>query len=579
MTIRITDYAVHRINEALGENPPEQGGVLFGPPESTTVTSFVHDVGAQTTGSVYHNSPWIIAEIERIESVTPATFKGVVHSHPHYVPQPSSQDLREYTETLRSNPQMTAYVAPIVTHDVATPPARHEFLLGQARFSFFRAERSFTHEATLVADKPQVIPVAESLEAAGASFTAEPVLVPSGDQIYLGGQYDFPGIGSVTVMLPLDYPASPPLIYDEDDRPLSLSWDLQAPGAERLRLALRNHLTERSGPKKERPGGTTMRAAGDLFARSRGILSTDLRNRQVLVVGCGSVGSYVAELLVRAGVESLTLIDPDIVEPGNLGRSLYSVSDIGLSKVAALHRRISAINASARVDVHRAALSDLDPDLLVSAIRRSDLVVGATDDNVAQLRTSQLAYWSGTPSIYPGLYRGAHGGEVILSIPGGPCWDCSTAGVRESNGEARTTDYGTGRLVAEPGLLADIHHLSSAACKLALGLLEHDPSMSVSQLMQAAIDQRLTYLLMGMAPNYWLFPEALSSAWGQLAFQSIWMQAESRPECSTCGDLDDRLDPMSVSRTPSTVDRGPLLQALLAERQKGPTVLDEIGPV
>jgi len=60
------------------------------------------------------------------------------------------------------------------------------------------------------------------------------------------------------------------------------------------------------------------------FVHSRNLTHPDLRNKQIILVGCGAIGSHVAQTLVRlgagAGSGRLTLIDPDILLPENLGR-------------------------------------------------------------------------------------------------------------------------------------------------------------------------------------------------------------------------------------------------------------------
>lgn len=146
-------------------------------------------------------------------------------------------------------------------------------------------------------------------------------------------------------------------------------------------------------------------------------------------------------------------------------------------------RRLREVDPAVSVGVHRRKVGASADDGLPALLSAADLVVAATDDNTAQLRISSVAYWCAVPAVFVGLYRGAAGGEVILSVPGGPCWRCSTAGMRGSLGEVDTpTNYGTGRLDAEPGLLADIQHVSSAALKLALGLLDDDESSAVSRL-------------------------------------------------------------------------------------------------
>lgn len=64
--------------------------------------------------------------------------------------------------------------------------------------------------------------------------------------------------------------------------------------------------------------------------------AAQLADRNVAVVGVGAVGSFIADMLVRAGVGRLTLIDDDIVMPGNLVRHLVGPDAVGLSKVQAV---------------------------------------------------------------------------------------------------------------------------------------------------------------------------------------------------------------------------------------------------
>lgn len=62
------------------------------------------------------------------------------------------------------------------------------------------------------------------------------------------------------------------------------------------------------------------------------------------VIGCGSIGSNVAELLARYGIENITLWDFDIVEPHNLANQIYTTEDIGKEKTLALAEKLYAIN-------------------------------------------------------------------------------------------------------------------------------------------------------------------------------------------------------------------------------------------
>lgn len=65
------------------------------------------------------------------------------------------------------------------------------------------------------------------------------------------------------------------------------------------------------------------------------------------IIGCGSVGSTVAENLARLGVTDFVLYDFDVVEPHNLANQMFVQSDIKTPKVEAVKKIICAINPEA----------------------------------------------------------------------------------------------------------------------------------------------------------------------------------------------------------------------------------------
>lgn len=76
----------------------------------------------------------------------------------------------------------------------------------------------------------------------------------------------------------------------------------------------------------------------------RGGFSQRLQNKRIALVGLGALGSMIAESLARSGVTVMGLWDNDIVEPGNICRSIYQLSDLGESKVDALKKKLLSIN-------------------------------------------------------------------------------------------------------------------------------------------------------------------------------------------------------------------------------------------
>ena len=104
-----------------------------------------------------------------------------------------------------------------------------------------------------------------------------------------------------------------------------------------------------------------------------------LRHAHVLVVGVGGVGAYAAEMLCRAGVGQLTLVDADAVQPTNINRQLPALhSTIGQTKVDVLAARFKDINPELQLRVLPVFLKDEQIPALLDAADY-DFIVDAID--------------------------------------------------------------------------------------------------------------------------------------------------------------------------------------------------------
>ncbi|MFS0774828.1 ThiF family adenylyltransferase [Neobacillus sp. 3P2-tot-E-2] len=289
-----------------------------------------------------------------------------------------------------------------------------------------------------------------------------------------------------------------------------------------------------------------------LFARTKGLLSDELQNNTILIVGAGSVGSYMTEQFVRSGVESFILIDPDIVEIANLSRTNYSLNDVGDYKVEALARNMMNINPCLSITTYKKNIGDFSSEEFSSIFDFADLVIATTDDPSAQLQINRFAFCKGKPCLFVGLYKGAKGGEVIISIPEKtPCYRCA-APVREHFGinHLPETDYGTNRLKGEIALSSDIQHVSSAAVKIGLSILSAAVlEQGIGQFINKLLVKGFYYLTMSMEEDYWYFPHIFKETPGQAAFQSVWLTPETDSECPICGDHENRIRPEQIPMT------------------------------
>jgi molybdopterin/thiamine biosynthesis adenylyltransferase len=118
------------------------------------------------------------------------------------------------------------------------------------------------------------------------------------------------------------------------------------------------------------------------------------------IVGCGAIGAAAANLLVRAGVGYLRIIDRDFVEPSNLQRqTLFDESDALniLPKAVAAERKLRSINSSVAVEGVVADLSPRNVEALLSGV---DLVLDGTDNFETRFLLNDLAVKSTRPWIY-----------------------------------------------------------------------------------------------------------------------------------------------------------------------------------
>lgn len=87
------------------------------------------------------------------------------------------------------------------------------------------------------------------------------------------------------------------------------------------------------------------------LSKSYDFFQPEKHKDRIHIIGCGSVGSTIAENLARAGVTKLTLWDFDTVEPKNIANQMFIQSDVGLPKVEALTRILCDINPDVKDEI------------------------------------------------------------------------------------------------------------------------------------------------------------------------------------------------------------------------------------
>jgi len=87
------------------------------------------------------------------------------------------------------------------------------------------------------------------------------------------------------------------------------------------------------------------------LAKSYDFFKPEDCNERIHIIGCGSVGSCVAELHARFGLTKITLYDFDTVEPKNLANQMFTQEHIGEPKVEALSNIIQEINPEVKANL------------------------------------------------------------------------------------------------------------------------------------------------------------------------------------------------------------------------------------
>ena len=168
--------------------------------------------------------------------------------------------------------------------------------------------------------------------------------------------------------------------------------------------------------------------------------------KRVGIVGLGSVGSKIAEMLLRSGIHHFVLADGDVLLPANLERHTLDWRDVGYRKVHAVKRRMLHIVPGATVDVipmnlnwqRSARMHAAQVDQLAAC----DLIIDATGDVPTALLLGAIAHENGKPFVSAEVFQGGLGCLIARSIPGrDPAY---------VQGRAAYSDYCDDRKVSPP---------------------------------------------------------------------------------------------------------------------------------
>jgi len=183
-----------------------------------------------------------------------------------------------------------------------------------------------------------------------------------------------------------------------------------------------------------------------------------------VLVGCGALGTVAANLLVRAGVGRLRIIDRDFVEPSNLQRqTLFEEADAreALPKAVAAERRLRAINSSVAVE---GVVADATAKNARELLAGFPLVLDGTDNFETRLLLNDAAIAFNVPWIYAAAV-GSYGVTMTIRPGETACLACLLEGEEKSAalGAEATCDT-TGVLNAAVGVVPRSKRRRRSSC-------------------------------------------------------------------------------------------------------------------
>ena len=187
-----------------------------------------------------------------------------------------------------------------------------------------------------------------------------------------------------------------------------------------------------------------------------------LLKSKIAIIGCGALGTVVANNLVRAGVGRTLIVDRDFVEMNNLQRQiLFDEDDIGIPKAVAAAEKLKRVNSDVEIETMVKDLNHMNAEKIMSGV---DLVLDGTDNMQTRFLINDVCVKGEIPWIYTaavGTY-----GMMMTIVPGRtPCFRCFLPDVPEP-GSLPTCDT-AGILNTISAIIASIE--STEAIKILLG--------------------------------------------------------------------------------------------------------------
>lgn len=146
-----------------------------------------------------------------------------------------------------------------------------------------------------------------------------------------------------------------------------------------------------------------------------------LQNARVLVIGAGGLGCPVLQNLAMAGVGHIGIADGDVVDESNLHRqSLYTISEVGKSKVEVAKQALTALNPEVEIEVFS---EFFEPNNAGTIVAKYQIIVDCTDTIGVRYLINDVAVAKRIPVVYASIHK-FQGQVSVFNYQNGPSYRC-----------------------------------------------------------------------------------------------------------------------------------------------------------
>lgn len=165
-----------------------------------------------------------------------------------------------------------------------------------------------------------------------------------------------------------------------------------------------------------------------IFRRVSGYEVEKLQKKKCILLGCGSIGSRIGEVLIKSGVGSLALIDKEEMRAGNVSRHVLGLDYIGRNKAEGLKEFLHKRNPDAKIGAFPWDILSA-PEALSELVKQSDLIISCLGNDAAELFASSVALSDNKPIIYCRSFLKGTLGQIFLSQPAHhpACFNCASS--------------------------------------------------------------------------------------------------------------------------------------------------------